>query len=278
MKNYKILIVDDIIENLQILFSIFNRYLPDYEILQSNNPKNVINIAVKAKPDIIITDWDMPQMNGIDLIKAIKSNNETKDIPVIMVTGVMLTPENLKIALDAGAIDYIRKPVEPIELIARINSAMLLTDYYNQLMKQKDEELAESALHLVKSNEFMNSFISKIKDIKHVVEENPKDAIESLTQLGQEILQKNKEDSWFRFELTFSRIHKNFSKNLSKSYPKITPAEFKLCSFIRLGMSNKEISAVLNQTSNSVKVSRYRIRKKFDMDRSSNFETFLSQF
>jgi len=278
MKNYKILIVDDIIENLQILFSIFNRYLPDYEILQSNNPKNVINIAVKAKPDIIITDWDMPQMNGIDLIKAIKSNNETKDIPVIMVTGVMLTPENLKIALDAGAIDYIRKPVEPIELIARINSAMLLTDYYYQLMKQKDEELAESALHLVKSNEFMNSFISKIRDIKHVVEENPKDAIESLTQLGQEILQKNKEDSWFRFELTFSRIHKNFSKNLSKSYPKITPAEFKLCSFIRLGMSNKEISAVLNQTSNSVKVSRYRIRKKFDMDRSSNFETFLSQF
>ncbi len=276
--NYKILIVDDSIENLQMLFSIFRKHLPDYEVFQTNNPENVIGIASKAKPDIIITDWDMPQISGIELVKALKKNNETKNIPVIMVTGVMLTADNLKIALDAGAIDYLRKPVNPIELIARINSAMLLTSYYNQIMKQKDAELTESALHLVKSNEFMNSFINKIKDIKHIVKTNPEIAIESLTELGQQILQKNSEDSWFRFELTFSKMHKDFSKNIHAVCPKITPAEVKLCSFIRLGMSNKEISAVLNQTSNSVKVSRYRIRKKLDMDRSSNFETFLAQF
>jgi len=261
-----------------MLFSIFNKYLPSYEILQTNNPENAINIATKAKPDIIITDWDMPQISGIELIKLLKKNNETKNIPVIMVTAVMLTPENLKIALDAGAIDYIRKPIEPIELIARINSAMLLTDYYNQLMKQKDEELTESALYLVKSNEFINSFVSKLKDVKQLVKSDSELAIESLKVLGQDILQKNSEDSWFRFELTFSKMHKNFSKNLSREYPNITPGEIKLCSFIRLGMSNKEISAVLNQTSNSVKVSRYRIRKKLNMDRSSSFETFLAQF
>jgi len=278
MQNNKILIVDDLIDNLQILFSIFTKHLPSYEILQTNNPENVINIATKAKPDIIITDWDMPQISGIELIKSLKSNNETKSIPIIMVTAVMLTPENLKIALDAGAIDYIRKPIEPIELIARINSAMLLTNYYNQLMKQKDEELTESALHLVKSNEFLNSFVSKLKEVKQSVKSEPELAIENLTNLGQDILQKNNEDSWFRFELTFSKIHKNFSKNISKAYPKITPAEIKLCSFIRLGMSNKEISAVLNQTPNSVKVSRYRIRKKLDMESGSNFETFLAQF
>ena len=150
MKNYKILIVDDLIENLQVLFSIFSKHLPDCDILQTNNPDNVTNIAINAKPDLIITDWDMPQMSGIDLIKRLKSNNKTKDIPIIVVTGVMLTTVNLQIALDSGAVDYIRKPIEPIELIARVNSAMLLSDYYNQLMKQKDEELTKSALHLIR--------------------------------------------------------------------------------------------------------------------------------
>jgi len=278
MANYKILIVDDLIENLQIIYSIISEYLPDYEVLQTNNPENVINIATKARPNLIITDWDMPQISGIDLIKSLKDNVMTKNIPIIMVTGVMLTNENLKIALDSGAIDYIRKPIEPIELIARINSAILLIEYYNQIMKQKDQELTENTMHLIRSTEFIESFANKLQDVKSLIKEQPKLAIDNITKLGHDILQKNNEDSWMRFELSFARMHKDFSKNLIEAYPSITPTEIKLCSFIRLGMSNKEIAALLNQTPNSIKVSRYRIRKKLGLVRSTNFETYLSKF
>lgn len=278
MKNYKILIVDDLIENLQIIYSIISEHLPEYVVLQTNNPENVVNIATKAQPHLIITDWDMPKLSGIELIKSLKENPDTKNIPIIMVTGIMLTNENLKIALDSGAIDYIRKPIAPIELIARINSAILLIDYYNQIVKQKDQELTENTMRLIKSTEFIESFANKLHDVKHLIKEQPELAIENITKLGHDILNKNKEDSWMRFELSFDRMHKDFSKNLVESCESITPTEIKLCSFVRLGMSNKEIAALLNQTPNSIKVSRYRIRKKLGLARGANFENYLSKF
>lgn len=278
MENYKILIVDDVIENLQIIYSIINEHLPDYEVLQTNNPENVLTISINAKPDLIITDWDMPNISGIELIKRLKINKKTKDIPIIMITGIMITAKNLKIALDSGAVDYIRKPIEPLELIARINSVMKLQDYFKQIMEQKDNELTESALHLIRSHEFINGFNNKLHEIQNMVKLNPDSALDILTKLGQDILQKNNEDSWIRFELAFSKIHKDFSKNLTNQCPKITPSEIKLCSFIRLGMSNKEIAAVLYQSPNSIKVSRYRIRKKLGLIQGTNFENYLSKF
>ncbi len=278
MKKYKIFIIDDSFENLQLMFSIIKKHLPDFEVFQTNNPENAFNITNCVKPDIIITDWDMPIISGIELIKSFKSNDSTKNIPIIMATGVMVTSENLKIALDAGAIDYIRKPIEPVELIARVNSAVLLTDYYDQLMQQKDEALTKSALSLVESHEFINDLSSKLIEVKSIIKSKPDNAIEDLLCLHEKVLDKINKNSWMSFEASFSKIHSNFSKNLIGAFPTITPAEIKLCSLVSLGMSNKEIASVLNQAPNSVKVSRYRIRKKIGLDRSDNFEIFLSKF
>lgn len=276
MHKYKILIVDDLIDNLQVLVSVFSKYLPDYEVFQTKNPETALEIALDTHPDLIITDWEMPGITGLELINSFKNNKETKDIPIIMATGVMVTTGNLKMALDAGAIDYIRKPIDPVELIARTNSALLLTNYYNQIVKQKDEELTESSLHLVNSHEFINSFANKLETVKGIVAN--KDAVEQLTILKEQILQQSKESSWNRFNLSFTKVHKSFIKNLTKTHPDITPAEIKLCSFIRLGMANKEIASVLNQSPDSVKVSRYRIRKKLILASDVSIETYLSQF
>ena len=276
MQNYKVLIIDDLVENLQVIVSVFSKYLPNYEIFQTNKPENAIDIALDTQPDLIITDWEMPNITGLELIQNFKSNKLTKSIPIIMATGVMVTTDNLRMALDAGAIDYIRKPIDPIELIARTNSALLLTDYYNQIVKQKDEELTESSLHLIKSNEFINGFANKLDKVKEIVTQN--DAIKQLELLKEQILQRSKEASWNRFNLSFSKVHKYFRKNLTENHPNITPAEIKLCSFIRLGMSNKEIASVLNQSPDSVKVSRYRMRKKLSLASDVNIETYLLKF
>jgi signal transduction histidine kinase len=87
-------------------------------------------------------DWEMPEMNGIEAIRQLKAQPETKNIPVIMATGVMTSAEHLEIAINAGAIDYIRKPIEEIELRARISSILKLSRSYQEI-KQKNEQLED---------------------------------------------------------------------------------------------------------------------------------------
>jgi len=120
----KILIVDDILENIQIIISVFEKNNPEFELFQAPNGYLALNIAKKVIPDIIITDWDMPEMNGIDLITKLKQETKLKDIPVIMATGVMTSVEYLQMALSAGAVDYIKKPIDEVELVARSLSAL----------------------------------------------------------------------------------------------------------------------------------------------------------
>ena len=136
MKTYKILIVDDMIENISVISSALESAEGDiYNLYQSANAETAFIIAEKRQPDLIITDWDMPGTNGIALIKNLKGNKNTKAIPVIMATGIMLSPTDLKEALEAGAVDYIRKPVDKIELLARVRSVLEL-DSYIQVLPQ----------------------------------------------------------------------------------------------------------------------------------------------
>lgn len=274
----KILIIDDLVENLRIMVSIFEKYLPQYDLFQTNDSHKALNIAKKTKPDLIITDWDMPGLSGIDLIKQLKLNIETKEIPIIMATGVMLSVSDLKTAFDAGAIDYVRKPIEPIELMARTNSALLVTDYYQQIVKQKDEDMTESSLYLVKVQQFNSGLATTLNHIKEEVKKVPEQAIKHIEDLKNDIIQRSDEEGWYRFNLSFSKVHESFTKLLTEKHQNITPAEIKLCSFIRLGMANKEIASVLNQSPDSIKVSSYRIRKKMNLDSKINLRSYLSKF
>lgn len=277
MPNYKILIVDDSIGNLKLMVSVFEKYQSNSEVFQTNNPERALSIAIQTKPDLIITDWNMPEFSGIELIKKFKDEPSIKDIPIIMATGVMLTPEDLKTALNAGAIDYIRKPIEPVELIARSQSALLLTSYYKELVDQKDKELAENSLHLIKGQEFNRTFADKIDHLKTTILAKSITAIDELNELKDELLKQVDEDGWYRFNLSFSNVHANFNRSLTEKHPNLTPSEIKLCAFIRLGMANKEIASVLNQTADSIKTSRYRLRKKLGFD-GQNLEAYISQF
>jgi signal transduction histidine kinase len=89
-------------------------------------------------PDLIITDWEMPGMSGIDLIKKLKNNKMTFDIPVIMCTGVMTSSKNLMTARNVGAADYIRKPIDKIELLAITKANLHLADNYRKIKDLND--------------------------------------------------------------------------------------------------------------------------------------------
>ena len=136
----KILIVDDEPGNLQAIVRAFQG-MDDcpYEILQTLSARKALEIAQAEQPDLIITDWDMPEVDGIALIRMLKENPATRDILVIMCTGVMTTSEHLRTALDAGAVDYIRKPVDELELNARTRSMLQLSAMMKRMRRQNEE-------------------------------------------------------------------------------------------------------------------------------------------
>lgn len=135
MKISKILIVDDEAEHQMAIMNAITEHEKEYDVLSAFDGQQGLEIALNETPDLIISDWEMPVMNGIELIKKLKKNSKTADIPVIMCTGIMTSSENLQTALQAGAIDYIRKPIDKIELNARINANLHLVEKYNEVKK-----------------------------------------------------------------------------------------------------------------------------------------------
>jgi len=162
MKEYKILLVDDepeVVRNTINLLDQNNK--GKYIFYQAIRASMAYRIACSKMPDLIITDWVMPEMNGIELIKKIKNNPETSHIPIMMATGTMMTIEDLDIALSAGASDYIRKPIEKIELNARVKAMLQLSDTI-QTVKQQNIELKKAKKNADNANRLKSQFLANM--------------------------------------------------------------------------------------------------------------------
>lgn len=130
----RILIIDDLPENVFVLQDRLEH--EGYEVITAYDGKAGIAKAVSDMPDLILLDVMMPEMTGIEVCKALKQDMITSDIPIIMVTAKS-NAEDAKEGLEAGAFDYIKKPFERIELIARINSALKLAEAHKQVVESE---------------------------------------------------------------------------------------------------------------------------------------------
>jgi CheY-like chemotaxis protein/DNA-binding CsgD family transcriptional regulator len=152
MENYKLLIVDDEPLNIVLYIEMFKH--SGYVILKASDGLSAIKITSEELPDLVIMDWNMPLMSGLDALKELKAKVETKEIPIIMITGIMTGSENLRTALEEGAIDFLRKPFDKIELLARVKLILMLSSNTKQL-KQKFREIESY-------NRFVQSVIQNI--------------------------------------------------------------------------------------------------------------------
>ena len=106
--NMDVLIVDDFATMRRILKNIL-RQIGFTNIYEADNGKNALNILKKQKFDLILCDWNMPEMSGLELLNEIRSDNELKDTPFVMVTAEA-QKNNIIEAVQAGVSNYVVKP------------------------------------------------------------------------------------------------------------------------------------------------------------------------
>ncbi len=143
-----ILIVDDTRVNLQLLGKILMKV--NYELAIANSGYEALDMVKEVKPDLILLDVMMPGIDGYDVCKALKSSPDTKDIPVIFLTAKS-EKEDIVTGFDLGAVDYVTKPFNSAELLARVKTHLELK-YARDLLAKQNEKLKQ--LNDVK-NEFL---------------------------------------------------------------------------------------------------------------------------
>lgn len=132
----RILVIDDLPENVFLLQDRLET--EGFEILTAYDGKSGINKAISELPDLILLDVMMPEMNGIEVCKTLVSNPSTVNIPIILVTAKS-GAEDTKEGLEAGAFDYIKKPFNKVELLARVYSALKLSEAQKKYLEAEQK-------------------------------------------------------------------------------------------------------------------------------------------
>ena len=127
----KVLVVDDDISNLRVLSALLE---DDYEVSVATDGQDALNSVAQLNPDVILLDWMMPGLTGLEVCKQLQQNKDTHSIPIIFITA---KDDGEVESLRAGAVDYITKPIN-----AEIVKARVKTHYQNYLYIQYLESMA----------------------------------------------------------------------------------------------------------------------------------------
>ncbi|MCP3867607.1 MAG: two-component system response regulator [Gammaproteobacteria bacterium] len=139
-RKYSILIVDDVPDNIRILAE---NLQDEYTVLASTNGYKALQLAKKQPtPDLVLLDVMMPGIDGFEVCARLKSEADTRDIPVIFVTALS-DAGNESEGLALGAVDYITKPINPSLVKARINNQLELKRHRDNLQEMVDEQTRE---------------------------------------------------------------------------------------------------------------------------------------
>lgn len=153
----------------------------------------------------------------------------------------------------------------------------LQSDKLESELRHANNELATATMHLLNKNEF----IAGIKtSLGHVLKRNMHDeARRELQQITRDIENNISADSdWEHFQFHFDRVHGDFTGRFRAAFPGLSPQEIKLSAYLRMNLSTKEIAQLLNISVRGVEISRYRLRKKLQLDRTQNLQDFILNF
>ncbi|MBD3181625.1 SpoIIE family protein phosphatase [Candidatus Poribacteria bacterium] len=129
----KILVVDDVPRNVRLLE--LNLKSEGYQVIPAYNGQEALDKVSSEKPDLILLDIMMPGMDGYEVCRRLRQRESTRALPIVMVTAYEKEPEKKIEAIDIGADDFIRKPFERYELLARVKSLLRVKYLYDELKR-----------------------------------------------------------------------------------------------------------------------------------------------
>ncbi len=286
MKSHKILIANDQNVDFLVISSYIKLTEDNIEIVRAENGLIAFEKAKEVLPDLIIMDWEMPELNGIESIRKLKADDDTKDIPVIMITAVNKSTENLNTAFNVGAIDFVRYPIDKIELQARIKSVLLLSLYYKEMV-HAEKQARELLEEIIERKKIELSLLTLTSIHKRNLLSDLKKQVDELSKANPEIRGINhiysiiksyeeSESDWMVFEKHFEEIHNGFFERLENaSVLELSQGERRFAAFIRSGLASDQIAKMMSITMEGVKKNRYRLRKKLGIETSESLDKII---
>lgn len=150
----------------------------------------------------------------------------------------------------------------------------------NHELRHKSQELASSTMNLIRKNEILLEITDNLSKVASDINSNQENnvVLSRLNKMERSIKQNIENDNnWKRFEENFDLVYENYLKRLSEEYPDLTISDKKLCAYLKMDLSSKDIAPLLNISIRSVEMSRYRLRKKMNLDRDTNLGEFLQR-
>jgi len=144
----RILVVDDELPNIELIRDYLEK---EYNVVSANSGKEALQKIYSEKPDVVLLDIMMPEISGYEVCEKIKHDESTRLIPVVMVTALCDVEDKIK-AIEAGADDFLSKPINCLELQTRVRSLLRIKYYYDQLVKNKEQIEAQNDFRTIMIN------------------------------------------------------------------------------------------------------------------------------
>ncbi len=168
-----------------------------------------------------------------------------------------------KIKIDEQA----KKELDLMKLENEKEIINLKNDNLNSEIEAINLELATTTMAIVKKNELLNTIKYKLQQEKN------NQSVKSALKIIDENLENNAD--WQSFQKAFDNTDRDFLKKLKELHPLLTPSDLKLCAYLRLNISSKEIAPLLNISAQSVEIKRFRLRKKMDLGHEQNLTEYI---
>lgn len=121
MARARILVVDDEAAQREII--VYNLEAAGFEVMSADNGEDAVLMVQEEHPNVVVLDWMMPKLSGLEVCRQLRSNKETKEIPIILLSARSEEVDKVR-GLEIGADDYVSKPFSVVELMARINAQL----------------------------------------------------------------------------------------------------------------------------------------------------------
>jgi tetratricopeptide (TPR) repeat protein len=139
-------------------------------------------------------------------------------------------------------------------------------------LESRGKELTTNALHIIQKNEFLEELKKQLKELKKVDEVTSKKIKKIIRSIDHNF---SLDDDWQEFEMVFQQVHADFFEKLRVDFPNLTPADVRLCAMLRLNLSSKDIATIMGISQDSLRIARYRLRKKLDIDKGGNLYSYI---